>query len=178
MTNKQTVPSAPNLSDECRKAFEALPEHASTILFKRGGTAFAEDVPESKYVDNDIQANWEFWQKAWNAALLRQQDVSLRAVRDAALEEAANKAAEWNSDIAYDIRALKSEQAAPAQQPASVTLTDLLPEEPTDEIQFAAANAIRFDTTPLNKMWTGNAVYRAIREVLIAAHQQKQKGGG
>lgn len=41
------------------------------------------------------------------------------------------------------------------------------PEEPTDEMQAAGAGAIRFDTTVLNKIWTANAVYRAIRAVAI-----------
>lgn len=46
----------------------------------------------------------------------------------------------------------------------------LVPVEPTAEMQSAAAGAIRFDTTPINKLWTGNAVYRAM---LAAAPQQE-----
>ncbi|MCM7405005.1 Lar family restriction alleviation protein [Enterobacter cloacae] len=38
----------------------------------------------------------------------------------------------------------------------------LVPVEPTAEMQSAAAGVIRFDTTPINKLWTGNAVYRAM----------------
>ncbi|MCU6683316.1 hypothetical protein M8320_15085 [Leclercia sp. H6W5] len=37
-----------------------------------------------------------------------------------------------------------------------------VPVEPTAEMQSAAAGAIRFDTTPINKLWTGNAVYKAM----------------
>ncbi|ENT6125864.1 hypothetical protein ACFFZC_002673 [Enterobacter hormaechei] len=48
----------------------------------------------------------------------------------------------------------------------------LVPVEPTAEMQSAAAGAIRFDTTPINKLWTGNAVYRAM---LAAAPQQEVK---
>ena len=48
----------------------------------------------------------------------------------------------------------------------------LVPAEPTAEMQSAAAGAIRFDTTPINKLWTGNAVYRAM---LAAAPQQEVK---
>lgn len=40
---------------------------------------------------------------------------------------------------------------------------DAWPEEPTPEMQAAGAQAIRFDTTTINKMWTANAVYRAMR---------------
>jgi hypothetical protein len=36
----------------------------------------------------------------------------------------------------------------------------LVPIEMTPEMQQAGAQAIRFDTTILNKLWTGNAVYR------------------
>lgn len=50
----------------------------------------------------------------------------------------------------------------------------LVPVEPTHEMQSAAACAIRFDTTPINKLWTGNAVYRAM---LAAAPQQEVKNG-
>lgn len=48
----------------------------------------------------------------------------------------------------------------------------MVPVEPTAEMQSAAAGAIRFDTTPINKLWTGNAVYRAM---LAAAPQQEVK---
>lgn len=48
----------------------------------------------------------------------------------------------------------------------------LVPAEPTAEMQSAAAGAIRFDTTPINKLWTGNAVYKAM---LAAAPQQEVK---
>jgi hypothetical protein len=46
----------------------------------------------------------------------------------------------------------------------------LVPVEPTPEMQSAAAGAIRFDTTPINKLWTGNSVYKAM---LAAAPQQE-----
>lgn len=37
-----------------------------------------------------------------------------------------------------------------------------LPEEPTLEMQLAGATKVRFDTTPMNKLWIANAVYRAM----------------
>lgn len=46
----------------------------------------------------------------------------------------------------------------------------LVPVKPTAEMQSAAASAIRFETTPINKLWTGNAVYKAM---LAAAPQQE-----
>ncbi|MCK6943192.1 hypothetical protein [Enterobacter roggenkampii] len=48
----------------------------------------------------------------------------------------------------------------------------VVPVEPTSEMQSAAAGAIRFDTTPINKLWTGNAVYKAM---IAAAPQQEVK---
>lgn len=36
----------------------------------------------------------------------------------------------------------------------------LVPSEPQDEQQLAGAQAIRFDTTPINKIFTANRVYR------------------
>jgi hypothetical protein len=47
-----------------------------------------------------------------------------------------------------------------------------VPVEPTAEMQSAAAGAIRFDTTPINKLWTGNAVYKAM---IAAAPRQEVK---
>ncbi|WP_046878430.1 hypothetical protein [Klebsiella michiganensis] len=38
----------------------------------------------------------------------------------------------------------------------------IVPKEPTAEMQSAGASAIRFDTTAVNKLWTGNAVFRAM----------------
>jgi hypothetical protein len=38
----------------------------------------------------------------------------------------------------------------------------VVPVEPNDAMQAAGAQAIRFDTTVLNKLWTGNAVCRAM----------------
>lgn len=49
----------------------------------------------------------------------------------------------------------------------------MVPVEPTTEMQSAAASAIRFETTPINKLWTGNAVYKAM---LAAAPKQEVKG--
>ncbi|EOJ5644263.1 hypothetical protein ACKKC3_002815 [Escherichia coli] len=48
----------------------------------------------------------------------------------------------------------------------------MVPIEPTAEMQSVAAGVIRFDTTPINKLWTGNAVYRAM---IAAAPQQEVK---
>lgn len=52
-----------------RSAFENCRAYRSKLLFKRGGSVFAENVPEDKYVDSGAQAAWEFWQEAWAAAL-------------------------------------------------------------------------------------------------------------
>lgn len=49
----------------------------------------------------------------------------------------------------------------------------MVPKEPTAEMQSAGAGAIRFDTTAVNKLWTGNAVFRAM---LAAAPQEEPDG--
>ncbi len=61
-----------------------------------------------------------------------------------------------------------SEQVAPVVPEGFA----LVPTEPTDEMQAAGAQAIRFDTTALNKLWTGNAVFRAM---LAAAPSQQNE---
>lgn len=45
----------------------------------------------------------------------------------------------------------------------------MVPKDPTAEMQSAGASAIRIETTALNKLWTGNAVFRAM---LAAAPQE------
>jgi hypothetical protein len=46
-------------------------------------------------------------------------------------------------------------------------------------MQQAGASAIRVNTTVLNKMWTANAVYRAMREAVLnrTPADDSQKGG-
>lgn len=76
------------------------------------------------------------------------------------------KAVGWN---AYRAAML---QGADGNSPVIPDGYALVPVEPTAEMQSAAASAIRFDTTPINKLWTGNAVYKAM---LAAAPQQEVK---
>lgn len=58
-----------------------------------------------------------------------------------------------------------------APQPAPVVPDGwvMVPKEPTSEMQSAGASAIRIETTAVNKLWTGNAVYWAM---LAAAPQE------
>ena len=46
------------------------------------------------------------------------------------------------------------------------------PKEPTPEMQTAGATAIRFDTTPINKLFTANAVYCAMIAAAPKTNQQ------
>lgn len=57
------------------------------------------------------------------------------------------------------------------EQPAPVVPDGwvMVPKEPTSEMQSAGASAIRIETTAVNKLWTGNAVYWAM---LAAAPQE------
>jgi hypothetical protein len=55
--------------------------------------------------------------------------------------------------------------AAPQQEPvAFLDGWKLVPIEPTDAMQAAGAQSIRLDTTAINKIWTGNKVFRAMIE--------------
>lgn len=54
--------------DEMRHAFENCKQYRSKLMFKRGGSVFAEDVPPGDYVDAGAQAAWVFWQEAWQAS--------------------------------------------------------------------------------------------------------------
>jgi len=64
--------------------------------------------------------------------------------------------------------------AAPqAVQPAVLEGWKLVPTEPQDMQQVAGAQAIRFDTTVINKMWTANKVYR---EMIAAAPAHPAEG--
>lgn len=60
------------------------------------------------------------------------------------------------------------------EQPAPVVPDGwvMVPKEPTAEMQSAGASAIRIETTAVNKLWTGNAVYRA----MLAAAPREVKG--
>jgi hypothetical protein len=46
------------------------------------------------------------------------------------------------------------------------TKCKLVPIEPTEAMQYTGAKSIRFDTTHLNKIWSGNATYRAMIAVV------------
>lgn len=46
----------------------------------------------------------------------------------------------------------------------------MVPKEPTAEMQSAGASAIRIETTALNKLWTGNAVFRAMLAAAPQSH--------
>lgn len=60
--------------------------------------------------------------------------------------------------------------AAPSAQPSAVPEGwTLVPVEPNDAMQTAGAQAVRIDTTVINKIWTGNAVFRAMIAAAPAA---------
>lgn len=54
----------------------------------------------------------------------------------------------------------------------------LVPAEPNDAMQAAGAQAVRIDTTVINKIWTGNAVFRAMIAAAPAApaHGEAEQG--
>jgi hypothetical protein len=52
-----------------REAFESQGEYAPYLIWKRGGSVFAEHIGTFDYSDSGVQRAWEMWQRAWNAAL-------------------------------------------------------------------------------------------------------------
>lgn len=67
--SKSPTPDANLLdNDLIRIAFEKCDKYKSKLMFKRGGSVFAENVPPGDYVDPGMQASWVFWQEAWAAA--------------------------------------------------------------------------------------------------------------
>ncbi len=71
-----------------------------------------------------------------------------------------------NSDVFRVLAAAGREQAALVAAPVqTVAVPDgwkLVPAEPNDAMQTAGAQAVLIDTTVINKIWTGNAVFRAM----------------
>jgi hypothetical protein len=58
--------------NDCREAFERHYGRAhdpSRILWRRGGTTFAEHIDAEDYADAGVQRKWNDWQAAWEAAL-------------------------------------------------------------------------------------------------------------
>ena len=79
MTDSQYFQPAPVAPADAREAFEGRAQYKSRLLFKRGGSRFAENVPPSDYVDGVVQHDWLLWQEAWKAA---QAGVQALAVPD------------------------------------------------------------------------------------------------
>ncbi|HAT7673650.1 TPA: hypothetical protein ACF3JC_002811 [Enterobacter hormaechei] len=122
----------------------------------------------------DGQADWENFKDGTRLYTAPPAPVSVPAAMemdddfDSAFEH--GKAVGWN---AY--RAAMLQSFGNFEQLNSQVIPDgwvAVPVEPTAEMQSAAAGVIRFDTTPINKLWTGNAVYRAM---IAAAPQQEVK---
>lgn len=65
-----------------REAFEARGEFSKRLLFKRGGSVFAEDVPEGDYVDAGVQHEWLLWREAWQAACKAALEEAAKALDD------------------------------------------------------------------------------------------------
>ncbi|MDR3386855.1 MAG: hypothetical protein P4L92_07360 [Rudaea sp.] len=59
-----------------------------------------------------------------------------------------------------------------ASKPAVPEGWKLVPVEPTDDMQLAGAESIRFETTAINKIWTANKAYRAMLAASPAAPAQ------
>ncbi|WP_345725537.1 DUF551 domain-containing protein [Klebsiella michiganensis] len=95
-----------------------------------------------------------------SVAMLRRWLAFGRGMQNAGSQLPHNLIAETESMLA----------AAPTGIPMIPDGYVMVPKEPTAEMQSAGASAIRIETTALNKLWTGNAVFRA----MLAAAPQPQ----
>uniref|UniRef100_UPI00388DE5A9 hypothetical protein n=1 Tax=Enterobacter cloacae TaxID=550 RepID=UPI00388DE5A9 len=143
---------------------------------------------DGEYFAWDMQVAWIVWQG--RAAMLQgAEPVSNRDELTHDYLQGHKDGLEWAAQLAeanhpqtgdwlYDdpielAKAIRKGPDMPEADGNSPVIPDgyaLVPIEPTAEMQSAAAGVIRFDTTPINKLWTGNAVYRAM---LAAAPQQE-----
>ena len=112
----------------------------------------------------------------WSEPKLRNERLAWRAAWASAMEQANTEVqAAWIAGQ-DEVRSQRTVQCLHQIQEPTVSqqLTvaqaaprwKLVPVEPQDDQQLAGAQAIRFDTTPINKMWTANKVYR---EMVAAA---------
>lgn len=167
--------------DELVKALASLEAEAVHQVFDESGGWF--DIEKGDVVlegddGNQIRTLYTAPSAPVSDSLLSE----LLAIAKKAADEADECAhAEWNDDSMEHSTAIADweRRAAMPQGAEPVTTAYKLPEgyvlvpvEPTAEMQSAAAGAIRFDTTPINKLWTGNAVYKVM---LAAAPRQEVK---
>lgn len=117
-------------------------------------------VPDAMEMDDDFDSAFEHGKAVgWNAC------------RAAMLQGAENAESRCTIQAAPVLDSSpKNAESRCSNSPVIADGWKLVPVEPTPEMQSAAAGAIRFDTTPINKLWTGNAVYKAM---LAAAPQQE-----
>lgn len=102
----------------------------------------------------------------WDAQ--RRAGITDEQITQAMIEKlAVNKQREWPEPKDGEPRLHIKAQPAPVVPEGYV----MVPKEPTAEMQSAGASAIRIETTAINKLWTGNAVFRAM---LVAAPHEVQ----
>lgn len=105
------------------------------------------------------------WQ-AWQAALAThpQTDGATMALTDEQIINIADSYSfTWDEGIIAFARALLATTHAPAMAETQVPEGfALVPLKPNDAMQLAGAEAVRMDTTALNRIWTANAVFRAM----------------
>jgi hypothetical protein len=97
--------------------------------------------------------------------------------RTCAFHTDAEKAVQWlntcdGNKVQEYVKLERLQEAVSGNSPVIPDGYVMVPKEPTAEMQSAGASAIRIETTAINKLWTGNAVFRA----MLAAATQEVKG--
>lgn len=158
-----------------RRAEELLANRAAMLQGADGKpelTVWYGAMPESNGKTNWTAILHRKGQKPWEGITIDRSEYPDRVRYEAdRVRHLIGELADEPDILAYDADA-HSGYVKPGNSPVIPDGWKLVPVEPTAEMQSAAASAIRFDTTPINKLWTGNAVYKVM---LAAAPQQEVK---
>lgn len=160
--------AAPQVVADERAAFEA----------SEPGMHLVRD-DDGEYENPCVASGWKSWQDRADlvaAPVQAQEPVPKAAQQNGGLVRAAlvdllglerhAMAIAMSFEVQSDYRArfarARQALAAPVQPVAVPDGWKLVPSEPNDAMQAAGAQAVRIDTTVINKIWTGNAVFRAM----------------
>lgn len=152
------------------KEYQTTPQNALFIVvgWNACRAAMLQELQKSAGVSNKCRSNEKVQDlQVGNSPVIPDGSVAMlrrwlafgRGMQNAGSQLPHNLIAETESMLA----------AAPTGIPMIPDGYVMVPKEPTAEMQSAGASAIRIETTALNKLWTGNAVFRAM---LAAAPQE------
>jgi hypothetical protein len=147
------------LIERLERAESALATSASALARDEASVALTGDA--RNLVTLDRRDLWDHMRGAIHAAL--HDKIPKECVVSWAWEEATNRTMDIFQKIVDTAPASAATLTATVSDAASVPEGfALIPLKPDDAMQLAGAQAIRMETTALNKIWTANAVFRAM----------------